>query len=470
MNRWWCWRQTPSFCLAHDALLSNEQRAAWTKHLTDYEITPLFAQFGRPKFELSAARSEESEIKDFEGHLLESFKLRGRLTKQGITAGGRRSTVAGGSAITSGLPAWVLRRSSSSREVRCPRKIGPLPLFPSRSSASVTRPASRERTWLLGELPLVLLTECWNDLKLAAAEGTGFDPEWQKENPVLERHVQSRPFHCPTARGSIVRTGALRSLRENDRERRPPELKLSPRTVRQFTSTGSDGKAFDHEWEGKKTSTIIRRKFYGNDALLDRCIVTLLGNRGLLMVGEPGTAKSMLSELLAAAISGISTNVIQGTAGTTEDQIKYSWNYALLLAEGPTPRALVPSPLFTGMKQGLVVRFEEITRCQPEIQDALVSVLSDKLMPVAELAGDDGVVFAAKGFNVLATANLRDRGVNEMSSALKRRFNFETVHPISDRALELQLVREQTELLLRGGRCRRGMQSGCDGIARHDVS
>jgi MoxR-like ATPase len=240
----------------------------------------------------------------------------------------------------------------------------------------------------------------------------------------------------------------LHALQANDQGRKPPGWNLSPRAVRQFI-TGTEGKALEHEWQGKKTSIAIRRKFYGNDSLLDRCIVTLLGNRGLLMVGEPGTAKSMLSELLTAAISGISTNVIQGTAGTTEDQIKYSWNYALLLAEGPTPRALVPSPLYTGMKKGLIVRFEEITRCQPEIQDALVSVLSDKVMPVPELPGDEGVIFAEKGFNVLATANLRDRGVNEMSSALKRRFNFETVLPISDRKLELQLVIEQTELLLR---------------------
>ncbi|HWB58957.1 MAG TPA: AAA family ATPase [Chthoniobacteraceae bacterium] len=240
----------------------------------------------------------------------------------------------------------------------------------------------------------------------------------------------------------------LDALRANDTGRRPAGWNLSPTAVRQFI-TGTDAKAYDHDWEGKRVSTPIRRKYYGNDALLDRCIVTLLGNRGLLLVGEPGTAKSMLSELLTAAISGISTNVIQGTAGTTEDQIKYSWNYALLLAEGPSPRALVPSPLYTGMKKGLVVRFEEITRCQPEIQDALVSVLSDKILPVAELSGDDGVVFAEKGFNILATANLRDRGVNEMSSALKRRFNFETVNPITDRALELQLVIEQTELLLR---------------------
>ena len=240
----------------------------------------------------------------------------------------------------------------------------------------------------------------------------------------------------------------LAALHATDTGQRPAGWNLSPATVRQFI-TGLDGKALKHEWEGQAVTTIVRRKYYGNDALLDRCIVTLLGNRGLLLVGEPGTAKSMLSELLTAAISGVSTNVIQGTAGTTEDQIKYSWNYALLLAEGPSLRALVPSPLYTGMKKGQVVRFEEITRCQPEIQDALVSVLSDKILPIAELSGEDGVVFAGKGFNVLATANLRDRGVNEMSSALKRRFNFETVHPISDRALELQLVVEQTELLLR---------------------
>lgn len=117
----------------------------------------------------------------------------------------------------------------------------------------------------------------------------------------------------------------------------------------------------------------ISRKFYGDDALVDRAIVTLLGRQGLMLVGEPGTAKSMLSELLAAAISGDSTLTIQGTAGTTEDHIKYSWNYALLLAEGPTPRALVPSPLHQGMQAGKLVRFEEITRCPPEIQDVLVS-------------------------------------------------------------------------------------------------
>jgi MoxR-like ATPase len=240
--------------------------------------------------------------------------------------------------------------------------------------------------------------------------------------------------------GEILRAPAetlyqaeLEALRANDREEKPVGWALSPRAVRSFI-LGAE--------------RTITRKFYGDDALVDRCIVTLMSNRGLLLAGEPGTAKSMLSELLSAAISGDSTLTIQGTAGTTDDQIKYSWNYALLLAEGPSTRSLVPSPLYTGMKSGRLVRFEEITRVQPEIQDVLISVMSDKVIHIPELQGDDSVVFAAKGFNIVATANLRDRGVHEMSSALKRRFNFETVRPIADKALETELVRRQVNALL----------------------
>jgi len=201
--------------------------------------------------------------------------------------------------------------------------------------------------------------------------------------------------------------------------------RLSPRSVRTFIVGDED--------------LGVTRKFYGDDPLIDRAIVTLLGRQGLMLVGEPGTAKSMLSELLAAAICGTSTLTIQGSAGTTEDHVRYSWNYALLIAEGPSRRALVPSPVYQAMERGAVVRFEEITRCPPEIQDTLVSVLSEKQLMVPEL--EDGFrVSAAQGFNVIATANLRDRGVHEMSSALKRRFNFETVRPIADRAFEAELI------------------------------
>ena len=176
----------------------------------------------------------------------------------------------------------------------------------------------------------------------------------------------------------------------------------------------------------------IEAKFVGRRSFVERAVVALATYRGLMLIGEPGTAKSYLSELLAAAVSGDSTLTIQGSAATTEDTIKHSWNYALLLAEGPTERALVPAPLYLGMRDGKVVRFEEITRCPPEVQDSLLSVLSDRVLVVPELADERRTLFARAGFNVIATANTRDRGVNEMSAALKRRFNFETVQPIPD--------------------------------------
>ncbi len=185
----------------------------------------------------------------------------------------------------------------------------------------------------------------------------------------------------------------------------------------------------------------VGAKFVGNAALVDRSMVALATDRGLMLVGEPGTAKSWLSELLAAGICGSSTLVIQGGAATTEDQIKYGWNYALLMSEGPSERSLVPAPLYTAMEQGSIVRFEEITRCPLEVQDSLLSMLSDRVMSVPEL-GDAGQVYARRGFNLIATANTRDRGVNEMSAALKRRLNFETVFPIRDPAVELALVRK----------------------------
>lgn len=231
----------------------------------------------------------------------------------------------------------------------------------------------------------------------------------------------------------------LEVLKALDTGKKPLNWQLSPKAVRTFIL----GSAKPLVYEGK--SYEIQKKYFGNDALVERCIVTLAGNRGLMLVGEPGTAKTMLSELLSAAISGRSTNTIQGTAGTTEDMIKYSWNYALLLAKGPVREALVPAPLYVGMEMGILTRFEEITRTPAEIQDSLISVLSDKVLNVPEL-GDQGFLFAKPGFNVIGTANTRDN-VNEMSSALKRRFNFETVLPVREVALEKQIILNEVNAL-----------------------
>ena len=237
---------------------------------------------------------------------------------------------------------------------------------------------------------------------------------------------------------------------------KPEGWRLSPARVVEFIC-GSGGEKLKlpkaaKAAKGVPKSLEITEKFIGERAVVERCVVTLAGERGLLLVGEPGTAKSMLSELLAAAISGTSALTIQGTAGATEDHFRYSWNYALLLAQGPSEQALVPSPIMTGMKEGKLVRVEEVTRCLPEVQDALISLLSERRLMIPELSGEAGSVFAAQGFNLISTANLRDRGVSEMSAALKRRFNFEVIPPIAEFDREVHLVKTQaTRLLERGG-------------------
>lgn len=232
----------------------------------------------------------------------------------------------------------------------------------------------------------------------------------------------------------------LAALKATDTAKKPLNWQLSPQAVRTFILGSKNPIRHD----GKEIT--IQKKYFGNDTLVERCIVTLAGNRGLMLVGEPGTAKSMLSEFLSAAISGVSTNTIQGTAGTTEDMIKYSWNYAMLLDKGPVKEALVPAPLYVGMEKGILTRFEEITRTPAEIQDSLISVLSDKVLNIPELEAG-GLLFASPGFNVIGTANTRDKGVNEMSSALKRRFNFETVLPVREAALEKQIIINEVKKL-----------------------
>ncbi|RSZ45748.1 MULTISPECIES: AAA family ATPase [unclassified Variovorax] len=232
----------------------------------------------------------------------------------------------------------------------------------------------------------------------------------------------------------ILYAAQLARLQAQDKDPRPPGWVLSLKAARSFILGDA---ALD-----------IAPKIVAPVASIERMLVTLATGRGLMLVGEPGTAKSMLSELLATAISGISTLTIQGGASITEDQIKYGWNYALLINEGPSPRAMVPAPLYLGMQQGQVVRFEEITRAPLEVQDCLLGMLSDRVMAVPELSGEHGMLYAREGFNIIATANTRDRGVNEMSAALKRRFDFETVFPILDFDRELALVQESSTRLL----------------------
>ena len=226
----------------------------------------------------------------------------------------------------------------------------------------------------------------------------------------------------------------LAALAAADEHAKPSGWKLSPRAAETYIM-GADRPV---------GGVTITPKYIGDRALVQVAIATLASDRALMLVGEPGTAKSWLSEHLSAAISGDSSRIVQGTAGTTEEHIKYSWNYALLLAEGPSHKALVPSPILRAMREGSFARLEEVTRTSSEVQDSLISVLSEKQIAIPELGE---IVAAQRGFNIIATANTRDRGVNEMSAALKRRFNFVTVPVVDDLEQEIRIVtRREAEL------------------------
>lgn len=212
----------------------------------------------------------------------------------------------------------------------------------------------------------------------------------------------------------------------------PTGWRMSPQSVKTYICGGKAGK------------TEITPKYIGHERLVEIAISTLVTDRALLLIGEPGTAKSWLSEHLTAAINGDSTKVIQGTAGTTEEQIKYSWNYAMLIAKGPSHEAMLKSPVFNAMETGSIARVEEISRCASEVQDALISILSEKRISVPELAVE---VAAQKGFSVIATANTRDKGVNEMSAALKRRFNIVVLPAPANLTSEMEIVRTRVTQL-----------------------
>ncbi len=223
----------------------------------------------------------------------------------------------------------------------------------------------------------------------------------------------------------------LVELEKQDKHQRPPSWKLSPRAVSTYLLGGKLPNGFQ-----------ITPKYIGNRRLMEIAIATLATDRALLLLGVPGTAKSWVSEHLAAAVSADSTLIVQGTAGTSEESIRYGWNYARLLSEGPSLGALVSSPVMRAMRDGKIARIEELTRIPADVQDTLITVLSEKTLPIPELNEE---VQAVKGFNVIATANDRDKGVNELSSALKRRFNT-VVLPVPETIEEeVEIVRRRVE-------------------------
>lgn len=221
----------------------------------------------------------------------------------------------------------------------------------------------------------------------------------------------------------------LAALQEDDKREKPENWLLSPQAVVTYLIGGTLKNGFE-----------ITPKYIGNRRLMEVAVATLTTDRALLLYGLPGTAKSWVSEHLAAAISGNSMLLVQGTAGTSEESVRYGWNYARLLSAGPVPDAIVETPIMRAMKEGKIARIEELTRIGSDVQDTLITILSEKLLPIPELNLE---VQAVQGFNIIATANNRDKGVNDLSSAMKRRFNT-VILPLPNNAEEeVQIVQQR---------------------------
>src|SRR5438876_3268062 len=174
----------------------------------------------------------------------------------------------------------------------------------------------------------------------------------------------TNPNHAaPAALNAVLRQHAeqqyaeeLAELVKEDKRQRPPNWILSPWAVRTYLMGGKLSNGFE-----------VTPKYIGNKRLMEIAVATLTTDRALLLYGLPGTAKSWVSEHLAAAVSGDSAMIVQGTAGTSEESIRYGWNYARLLAEGPSERALVETPVMRAMKDGKIVRIEELTRIGADV-------------------------------------------------------------------------------------------------------
>src|SRR5262245_39983239 len=106
----------------------------------------------------------------------------------------------------------------------------------------------------------------------------------------------------PLPRSDVLREPAelrhadqLEALRQHDREPRPPSWRLSPRAVLAYIV---GGKPLAAKVGGQSVEVPITRKFFGDDAMVERAIVTLASDRALLLVGEPGTGKCVKGDML----------------------------------------------------------------------------------------------------------------------------------------------------------------------------
>jgi hypothetical protein len=171
--------------VAHDCLITAEVAKLWKNHLADYEVVPLFDQIGKPIYQLPKEANDQTAIRDFVGHMIEAFKLRGRATKLGYVRG---ATGDGGwfyeykkQFPTLGIEAVIEFSGNGLPEENRTVALSSLSFGRTLSGDEGQFAGYGRSSVPLSEVPAILLSECYNDLKSIADQGTGFDPEWEKK-------------------------------------------------------------------------------------------------------------------------------------------------------------------------------------------------------------------------------------------------------------------------------------------------
>ena len=160
--------------LAHGALMTAEDTGAWQAHLKDYEVKPVFTQFGRELLTLDEASGSKTAIEDRKGWVTDTFTIRGIASKLGYERG--EAMDAGyfneyfKTFQSAGIRAVIEFSGNCLPEENVPAATIALKFQKGRSSMK------------LSDVPPVLLSECWNDYRALAAKAA-FDENWKKQMP-----------------------------------------------------------------------------------------------------------------------------------------------------------------------------------------------------------------------------------------------------------------------------------------------
>ena len=168
--------------LAHTCSLPQELEQAWIEHLADYDVQPLFPQFNREAWSLTPEMLHATDVMTFQGHMLTTFRLRSKANRLNWTRGAVQDA---GSFWWYAKPFPSLRlearlefTGSFVPEEDIPAALRSFYFVPLGEDA---QPVAWDAAKLpLSRVPRVLLSEIFADVKSIAAEGTGFDPNWEQ--------------------------------------------------------------------------------------------------------------------------------------------------------------------------------------------------------------------------------------------------------------------------------------------------